>query len=349
MSTGYNFLDMLMGKPRPEQNNMGMSQDPRKLFSPLRKAGIAADALVLRGYGTGQQLREQGLQEAQFELAQNQRADTIKGLQQRAAAGDKAAASLLMAVQNRSLTPSDAMKIYFRQQFQKPTKTVTQMTGTQLNERDKTTVYDPKKVYNVGSDGNVTAVGGGGFNINLGDEGKMLLKEGSEETKRILGDYRNAQKAATNIALQRQMINSQDFRSGFGADLITNTKKLFAQLGFGDAGVATNETFRNIANQQVLDRLGGSLGVGVSEGDLAFMKEMVANIGMTKEGITEYLMIQEIMAEHANREYNFMVDYIRRQDEALGRQTGFVQNPYLFAIELQNHLATLPPLFADEE
>ncbi len=347
MSTGYNFLDMLMGKPRPEQNNMGMSQDPRKLFSPLRKAGIAADSLVLRGYGTGQQLREQGLQEAQFELAQNQRADTIKGLQQRAAAGDKAAASLLMAVQNRSLTPSDAMKIYFRQQFQKPSKTVSQMTGAQLNERDKTTVYDPKKVYNVGSDGNVTAVGGGGLNINLGDEGKMLLKEGSEETKRILGDYRNAQKAATNIALQRQMINSQDFRSGFGADLITNTKKLFSQLGFGDAGVSTNETFRNIANQQVLDRLGGSLGVGVSEGDLAFMKEMVANIGMTKEGITEYLMIQEIMAEQANREYNFMVDYIKQQDQALGRQTGFVQNPYLFAIELQNHLAALPPLFEE--
>ena len=61
MSTGYNFLDMLMGKPRPEQNTMGMNQDPRQLFSPLRKAGIAADALVLRGYGTGQQLREQGL------------------------------------------------------------------------------------------------------------------------------------------------------------------------------------------------------------------------------------------------------------------------------------------------
>ncbi len=340
---------MLMGKQRPQQDGALGMQRPEQLFSPLRKAGIAADSLILRGYGQGKNLREQGLQEAQFELAQNQRTDTIKSLEQRAAAGDKAAASLLMAVQNKSLTPSDAMKIYFRQQFQKPSKTTMQMTGAQLNARDKTTAYDVKKVYNVGSDGNITAVGGGGMTFNLGDEGKMLLKEGSEETKRILGDYRNAQKASTNIALQRQMLNSQDFRSGFGADLITNTKKLFAQLGFGDAGVSTNETFVNIANQQVLDRLGGSLGVGVSEGDLAFMKEMVANIGMTKEGITEYLMIQEIMAEQANREYNFMVNYIKSQDEALGRQTGFVQNPYLFAIELQNYLATLPKLFEDEE
>ncbi len=342
--SNFNFLDMLMGKA-----NQATQRDPNQLLSPAKRFGKGLDALVLRGYGIGDQIVEQANKQAAFDLQNNQRQDTIKGLQQRAAAGDKAAASLLMAVENRSLTPSDAMKIYFRQQFQKPTKTVSQMTGEQLNARDKTTAYDPKKVYNVGSDGNVTAVGGGGFNINLGDEGKLLLKEGADTTKRILGDYSNSQKAATNIALQRQMINSQDFRSGFGADLIENTKKLFAQLGFGDAGVSTNETFRNIANQQVLDRLGGSLGVGVSEGDLQFMRDMVANIGMTKEGITEYLMIQEIMAEHANREYKFMVDYIRRQDEALGRQTGFVQNPYLFAIELQNHLATLPKLFEDEE
>ena len=55
MSTGYNFIDMLLGRPRPQQpNNSDGSfgvQDPMKLFSPLRKAGIAADSLVLRGYG----------------------------------------------------------------------------------------------------------------------------------------------------------------------------------------------------------------------------------------------------------------------------------------------------------
>jgi len=331
-----------MGNKR-EENPQGSTQ----LLSPAKRFGKGLDALVLRGYGIGDQIVEQANKQAAFDMQNNQRTDTIKSLEQRAAAGDKAAASLLMAVQNKSLTPSDAMKIYFRQQFQKPSKTTMQMTGAQLNARDKTEAYDVKKVYNVGSDGNITAVGGGGLNINLGDEGKMLLKEGSEETKRILDDYRNAQKASTNIALQRQMINSSDFRSGFGADLIENTKKLFSQLGFGNAGVATNETFRNIANQQVLDRLGGSLGVGVSEGDLAFMRDMVANINMTKEGITEYLMIQEIMAEHINREYKFMADYISRQDEELGRRTGFVQNPYLFAIELQNHLGTLPPLFEE--
>ena len=123
MSTGYNFIDMLLGRPRPQQpNNSDGSfgvQDPMKLFSPLRKAGIAADSLVLRGYGTGQQLREQGLQEAQFAMAQNQRADTIKALRQRAATGDAVAEKVLMAVENRSLLPADAMKIYFREKFAK--------------------------------------------------------------------------------------------------------------------------------------------------------------------------------------------------------------------------------------
>ncbi len=338
MSTGYNFLDMLMGKPRPEQNNMGMSQDPRQLFSPLRKAGIAADSLILRGYGQGKNLREQGLQEAQFELAQNQRQDTIKGLQQRAAAGDRAAASLLMAVQNRSLTPSDAMKIYFREKFNR--------TGTTTPAKIQMYEYAKNVLGKSEEEAEIFANTAPTTNINLGaKEGEMLMKDGAEATKRIMGDYQNSRKAANNIALQRSLLQNQDFRSGFGADFIMNTKKLFAQLGFGDAGVSSNEQFQAITNQQVLDRLGGSLGVGVSQGDVDFMLDMVSNLSMTKEGITTYLMIQEIMAEQLNREYNFMVNYIKKQDADLGRQTGFIQNPYMFNIALQEHLASLPPLF----
>ena len=90
MSTGYNFIDMLMGRPRPQQpNNSDGSfgvQRPEQLFSPFRKAGIAADSLILRGYGQGKNLREQGIQQAQFQQQQNQRTDTIKSLEQRAAA-----------------------------------------------------------------------------------------------------------------------------------------------------------------------------------------------------------------------------------------------------------------------
>ena len=52
MSTGYKFIDMLLGRPRPQQPNNSTGnfgvQRPEELFSPLLKAGIAADALVPR-------------------------------------------------------------------------------------------------------------------------------------------------------------------------------------------------------------------------------------------------------------------------------------------------------------
>ena len=136
MSTGYNFIDMLMGRPRPQQPNNSTGnfgvQDPMKLFSPLRKAGIAADALILSGYGQGKQLRDQGLQEAQFAMAANTRQDTIKALKQRAAAGDRVAAQLVTAVENNSIKPSEAMKILFNQMFAKPKGETTLTFMTQL-------------------------------------------------------------------------------------------------------------------------------------------------------------------------------------------------------------------------
>ena len=341
---------MLMGKPRPQQNTMGMSQDPRQLFSPLRKAGIAADALVLRGYGTGQQLREQGLQEAQFEMAQNQRADTIKALQQRAAAGDKIAEKVLMAVQNRSLTPSDAMKIYYREKFAKPDTTFSMKKGSELGM----TGENANKFFNVGTDGSVKSIGGGGINITnkLGEEkGKLMLNKGYEATEKIYNAYTAAQKTLENIQLQKSLMNNSDFRSGFGAEAIAQVQKLFETLGFGNANVSSMENFRATSRQQVLDRLGGSLGVGVSGSDVDFMLGMVASLDMTKEGISEFLMIQELISEGEKRAFDFTNDYIARQDAALvanGQEPlGFVAHPLIFQRELAQHIDSLPSLFAE--
>ena len=116
MSRNYNFLDYLMGNARPQPNNMNR----RPQMSPLRKAGIAADALILRGYGQGQQLREQGLEQIELAQQQNQRESTIQMFRQRAAAGDKVAAQLLQALETNSIDVASASKYYFNQMFKKP-------------------------------------------------------------------------------------------------------------------------------------------------------------------------------------------------------------------------------------
>lgn len=331
MSTGYNFLDMLMGKPRPQQNAMGMSEDPRKLFSPLRKAGIAADALVLRGYGTGQQLREQGLQEAQFELSQNQRADTIKGLQQRAAAGDKAAASLLMAVENRSLTPSDAMKIYFRQQFQKPTKTVTQMTGAQLNERDKTTAYDPNKVYNVGSDGSVAPMGGTPL-VNMAEnyENRVTIDRALSVTDKLLEAGELARRSQANTRRQIELINDPNFDAGAGNDLVVLGKRILNRLGMiPDSEISSNEQFITYMRKDVLNQLGGSLGVGISASDVDYLDNMVANPSMTKQAMRDILFAADALYQRQIDIVNFANEYMIEKGDQ------FIRNPIEFNQKLQ--------------
>ena len=117
MSQNYNFLDYLMGNTRQQPNNT----TPR--LSPLRRAGIAADALILRGYGTGQQLREQGMEQLALEKQTRDKNATIKMFEQRAAAGDTIAAQILQGLQSGSLTVKDAMSLYYGQMFKKDDST----------------------------------------------------------------------------------------------------------------------------------------------------------------------------------------------------------------------------------
>lgn len=117
MSRNYNFLDYLMGNARPQPN------DTTPRMSPLRRAGIAADALVLRGYGTGQQLREQGMEQLALEQQTKTKNDTIKMFEQRAAAGDTVAAQMLQGLRSGSLTVKDAMSLYYGQMFKKDDST----------------------------------------------------------------------------------------------------------------------------------------------------------------------------------------------------------------------------------
>lgn len=43
------------------------------------------------------------------------------------------------------------------------------------------------------------------------------------------------------------------------------------------------EQFMALSSQQILDSLDGSLGTGVSDGDVSLMQRMITNIGMTKK------------------------------------------------------------------
>ena len=341
MSTGYNFIDMLLGRPRPQQpiNSDGSFgvQRPEELFSPFRKACIAADALVLRGYGTGQQLREQGLQEAQFAMAANTRQDTIKALKQRAAAGDRVAGQLVMAVENNSIKPSEAMKILFNQMFAKPKLQTTQMTGAQLNERDKTTAYDNNKIYNVRSDGDISPLGGTPL-VNMAEnyENRVTIDRAIGTTDKLLEAGELARRSQANTRRQIELINDPNFDAGAGNELVVLGKRILNRLGMvPDSEIASNEQFITYMRKDVLNQLGGSLGVGISASDVDYLDNMVANPSMTKQAMRDILFAADALYQRQIDIVNFAYDYmIERGDQ-------FIRNPIEFNQLLQEKFGNI--------
>lgn len=329
MSTGYNFLDMLMGRPRPQQpNNRDGSfgvQRPEQLFSPLRKAGIAADAVVLRGYGQGKNLREQGLQEAQFKMAQNQRQDTIKALQQRAAAGDKVAAQVVMAVENRSLSPSDAMKIYFGEKFNR--------TGTKQPAKIQMYEYAINVLGKTPEEAEIFANTAPTTNINTQQnyENKAIVDRGLEFTDKLLDAGELARRSQLNTRKQIQLINDPNFDAGAGNQLVVLGKRILNRLGMvPDSEISSNEQFITYMRSDVLNKLGGSLGVGISASDVDYLNDMVANPSMTKQAMRDILFAADALYQRQIDIVNFAYEYMDRTGDQ------FIRNRNDFNRELKD-------------
>ena len=279
---------------------------------------------MLRGYGTGQQLREQGLQEAQFELAQNQRADTIKGLQQRAAAGDKTAEQVLMAVQNRSLSPSDAMKIYFREKFNR--------TGTTTPAKIQMYEYAVKVLGKTPEEAEIFANTAPTTNINTQQnyENRVTIDRAISTTDKLLEAGELARRSQANTRRQIELINDPNFDAGAGNELVVLGKRILNRLGMvPDSEISSNEQFITYMRKDVLNQLGGSLGVGISASDVEYLDNMVANPSMTKQAMRDILFAADALYQRQIDIVNFANEYmIERGDQ-------FIRNPVEFNQQLQ--------------
>jgi len=225
---------------------------------------------------------------------------TMQVLAQRAEAGDALAGQVLAAIQSGAMNPADAMKLYLEKSSKEPKTSFTSLTGAQLNERLGTSL-DPEKLYNLSSDGKITAVGSSGPSISVGaDETAYDRKMGdfwAAAEQDILTSAKDARKTLNTVGIQRQLINSPSFQSGQGQEYFDAASKLLSRFGFGEADVANNETFKALSAQSVLDQLGGSLGTGVSNADVSFIQGTVATLNNTPQGITQLLDVKQALAE----------------------------------------------------
>lgn len=286
-----------------------MERDKETGLSPMQNFAAALDPLIMPEMRGGEAIRQRGLQR----VALDRRNATIQELQKRADAGDAVAQRYLQGIQSGALDPKSGFSGYLnelaaseraqremnmRMALAKASAakktTYKSMTGAQINALMGTNLPEDK-LFNLGSDGKVTQVGGAGINIGGQEKefDKSMGKFYAERNINMANDAQAAVSALNTIQVQRNLTQDPSFRSGAGQELFNNASSLLAQLGIGEADIASGEAFRAFASQSVLDALGGSLGTGVSNADVTFINNTVANLSNTGAGIATILDIRE--------------------------------------------------------
>jgi hypothetical protein len=216
---------------------------------------------------------------------------TIAELERLARSGDSIAASVLASVQTGALTPSEGMQVYLGKKFETPKDARTAFM--------KDYAFYKSQNPNATIDDFLEAKKAAGVTIQ-GPEKEFSKAMGSyyaDKNIQLNKDANNAQDMLQTISIQENLINDPNFQSGAGQAFLDTAKSLFSRFGFGDADLASNETFQAFANRSVLEMLGGSLGTGVSNADVTFIKSSVATLENTPDGISKLLSLQKKIAQ----------------------------------------------------
>ena len=284
-------------------------------LSPIQRFGAGLDALILPEMRMGEQIRQQGKQQ----LASLRRNSTIQELEKRANEGDAVAQRYLQGIQSGALDMKTGFAGYLNElaaneraqremnmrmalaKASAAKKTSYRvLTGAQVNELMGSNL-PVDKLYNIGSDGKFSQVGGAGPSVTVqGPEKEYQKKIGGAAADReikIMDAGSNARTTLRTIQIQENLIQDPSFRSGAGQQLFNTASSLLEQLGIGESDLASATAFQAFANKSVLDSLGGSLGTGVSNADVAYIDKTVENLSNTGESIRRLLALRRKLAE----------------------------------------------------
>lgn len=116
----------------------------------------------------------------------------------------------------------------------------------------------------------------------------------------LLAGEQSAYGELARVDRMAQLIDDPTIYTGVGEGVVRGVRQLGVALGLADANtLATGEEFIALSNQAVLDRIGGSLGTAISNGDRDFIQQIVANRTFTPEGNRAILAVQRALAQRA--------------------------------------------------
>tara|TARA_B100001939_G_scaffold348162_1_gene373338 strand:+ start:4286 stop:5773 length:1488 start_codon:yes stop_codon:yes gene_type:complete len=318
-----NLLSMLQGG----LGNLMKPQDENELFTRGERFAMALDPLIHPNFRQGDAIAKRAAASKQFRMQQGAQNRTAAVLKQAADAGDEVAAKILLAVENKLIPASEAMKLYYKEKFSKSDKPAkVQMYEYALNTLGKT----PEEA-------EVFADTAAKTTINTGATIERLMAEqGIEYTNKLYSKADTAAAFRSTLDRQLALLDDPNFDAGAGSFLITGAKSLLNRFGFEGADPSSNQEFVALMNQQILNNLGGSLGVGVSNADVMFLEKMTANPDMSPKAIERMLLAAKAL--------------LRREEElrAYARKwmndnnVNYISDPYKFRDDAKKYFDNKP-------
>nr|WP_321482338.1 hypothetical protein [uncultured Cohaesibacter sp.] len=177
---------------------------------------------------------------------------------------------------------------------------------------------NPQHTYNVGPDGRISQIGGGGTNVTVNNSGeneynKTINRHWADENIAIA---KKAQAAQSNIGKLQYLgdaLRTPSLYTGAGGESVLKLKNAAAALGMDvdvealGAGQAVQAIVNRMAMEMRNPENGGGLPGAASDADREFLKQSIPNLTKNPEGnrkLIEYAIRLE--------ERNIEVDQLRR-------------------------------------
>ena len=310
-----------------QQKKQGLQGLLQQFMQPNQTTGLtgpenfaqALDALILPEARMGEQIRARGAQRLQSQS----RNKTIETLKQRAAQGDNLAKMVLQGLESGAYDAKTAMSLYMGKMLETPKDDRTSMIknyeywlskGKSQEEAEALSKTQPL--------------------VDMSTTDKGLQEWDIDFTKSVFSDASNADKQLSTVRRQIELSQNPDFTAGAGSELIQTGKALLKRFGV-DADVSSNEEFVALMRQQVLDRLGGSLGVGISASDVEYLDAMQANPNMDARTIRNMLLATEAILVRQQEIADFARDYMKANNLRTLSQIDF-------SLAVREHFANKP-------
>jgi len=123
-------------------------------------------------------------------------------------------------------------------------------------------------------------------NLELKAGAELRAKQYQAIEQSIADDVRAAQPAIDRLELTKSLLDDKGVYTGPLGERFLQVKQTLDALGYPGLkeGVSNTEFFRSMANKMVTDATNGSLGAGISNADVNFLRQVQANMGTSKEG-----------------------------------------------------------------